>query len=76
VMDELIVQLEYTPDIADKAVKDSQLFENFKEEITTRLKSKIGIRPAVELLKPNTLERTEFKSRRVIDKRDFIKRVE
>lgn len=76
VMDELTVQVEYTPDIAGRAERDSQLFENFREEITTRLKSKIGIRPAVELLKPNTLERTEFKSRRVIDTRDFIKRVE
>jgi phenylacetate-CoA ligase len=76
VMDELTVQVEYTPDIAGRAERNSQLFENFKEEITTRLKSKIGIRPAVELLKPNTLERTEFKSRRVIDRRDFIKRVE
>jgi len=53
-----------------------RIFESFKKEITTKLKSTIGIRPTVELLKPNTLERTEFKSKRVIDKRDFIKRVE
>jgi hypothetical protein len=37
-----------------------RIFESFKKEITTKLKSTIGIRPTVELLKPNTLERTEF----------------
>lgn len=76
VMDELIVQAEYTPDIAGRAQENPQLFEDLEKEITTRLKSRIGIRPTVELQKPNTLERTEFKSRRVLDKRDYIKRVQ
>jgi phenylacetate-CoA ligase len=65
-------------DISDMTKENTlfRIFESFKKEITTKLKSTIGIRPTVELLKPNTLERTEFKSKRVIDKRDFIKRVE
>ena len=65
-------------DISDMTKENTlfRIFESFKKEITTKLKSTIGIRPTVELLKPNTLERTESKSKRVIDKRDFIKRVE
>jgi phenylacetate-coenzyme A ligase PaaK-like adenylate-forming protein len=37
--------------------------------MAARIKGKIGLRPVMELVPPGTLERTQFKARRVIDKR-------
>ncbi|MGM0427436.1 MAG: phenylacetate--CoA ligase family protein [Thermodesulfobacteriota bacterium] len=63
-MDELIVQAEYAPD-ADPA--DTP---RLKAELERALKAR-GLRTVVQLEAPNTIERTQFKARRVIDKRDL-----
>ena len=63
-MDELIVQAECTPEV------DTALIPGLKENLETKLKAS-GLRTVVQLVDPGTLERTEFKAKRVIDKRDL-----
>ena len=62
--DELMVQAEPTPET------DSALIPKLKQELESRLKAR-GLRTNVHMLQPGTLERTEFKARRVIDKRNL-----
>jgi phenylacetate-CoA ligase len=63
-MDELIVQAEPATD-ADAAVS-KELALNLEKMLKTQ-----GLRTTVQMLAPGTLERTEFKARRVIDQRDL-----
>ena len=63
-MDELIVQAEMGPGL------DEASAANLKTRLETELKG-CGLRTLVQIMKPDTLERTEFKARRVIDKRDL-----
>jgi phenylacetate-CoA ligase len=63
-MDELIVQAESIPEVAPALVP----------ELKTRLEAQLrarGLRINVQMLEPGTLERTEFKAKRVIDKRSL-----
>lgn len=62
IMDEVLVQCE-TLGIREE--------ENLKNQILRDLKSKTGVTFNVELLPQGTLERTQFKAKRVIDKRNF-----
>jgi len=70
-MDELIVQAEYAKGVDPATI--SQLKDRLEKELKGR-----GLRATVQLLEPDRLERTEFKARRVIDKRslydEFIKK--
>lgn len=59
-MDELIVQAEYA--------KDAEPVPRLKEKLEAELKSR-GLRTIIQMMPPGTLERTEFKAKRVIDKR-------
>jgi len=61
-MDELIVEAEYTPDV------EESLVPVLKSRLEAELKAK-GLRTTVQMMEPGTLERTEFKAKRVIDKR-------
>ncbi|MBW2094550.1 MAG: AMP-binding protein [Deltaproteobacteria bacterium] len=61
-MDELIVEAEYTPDV------EESLVPGLKSRLEAELKAK-GLRTTVQMMEPGTLERTEFKAKRVIDKR-------
>ena len=61
-MDEMIVQAELREDF------DAAQGPTLKKQLESQLKSK-GLRTIVQLMDPGTLERTEFKARRVIDKR-------
>jgi phenylacetate-CoA ligase len=67
-MDELIVQTECLPGV------DECTIPNLKQELENRLKA-AGLRTNVVLLNPGTLERTEFKARRVIDQRDLYDKI-
>ena len=67
-MDELIVQAEPAPD-ADKT-----LVPGLKAELESRLREK-GLRTTVQMLEPGSLERTEFKAKRVIDKRSLYEEI-
>lgn len=71
-LDELRVQAEYSAELQLSAQTDPQVLERFKKEMTTRIKSKIGLRPVIQLEAPGTLERTQFKARRVIDQRKLF----
>jgi phenylacetate-CoA ligase len=61
-MDEMIVQAELSPQ-ADPAV-----MPDLKARLAGELKLR-GLRAVVQLMEPGTLERTEFKAKRVIDQR-------
>ena len=63
-MDEMIIQAEPTPEA------ESAMIPELKLKLENTLKSR-GLRTVVQMLEPNSLERTEFKARRIIDKRDL-----
>ncbi len=68
-MDELVIRVEYTQDVARHAAVAPGTLEALRERIGARLRSVIGIRPVVRLEPPGTLPQTEFKARRVVDNR-------
>jgi len=72
-MDELIVQAEYSKEVAAKVKTNPQILERLKREMEDKLKARIGVRGHVELVEYGKIERTQFKARRVIDKRDLYK---
>ena len=61
-MDELVVQAEYARDV------DTGLIPQLKRKLEGELKAR-GLRTVVQMVTPGTLERAEFKAKRVIDKR-------
>jgi phenylacetate-CoA ligase len=67
-MDELLVRAEFAPTHADPAARDA-LGARMRE----RLRVRLGVHPVVELVPPGTLDRSEFKARRVIDDRDLYR---
>jgi phenylacetate-CoA ligase len=72
-MDDITVQAEYNAEIARAAQADPEALPRFRREMELRIKTKIGLRPTIELAAPGTLERTQFKARRVVDRRDLFK---
>ncbi len=67
-MDELVVQAEYTPDVAPGAVA------GLKNRLEAELRSR-GLRTVVQMLAPGSLERTEFKAKRIVDKRSLYEEI-
>jgi phenylacetate-CoA ligase len=67
-MDELAVQIEY--DEAMRAAGDAAV-EALRRRAEEELRAVLGVRAHVVALAPGTLERTEFKARRVVDDRDL-----
>jgi len=63
-MDEMIVQAEFTPEV------DPAHIPWLKAELDAQLRAN-GLRTVVQMVEPGTLERTEFKAKRIIDKRDL-----
>ncbi len=63
-MDELIVQAEYLPDV------EAETVSRLKTELEKALKTR-GLRTNVQMMAPKSLERTQFKAKRIIDKRDL-----
>jgi phenylacetate-coenzyme A ligase PaaK-like adenylate-forming protein len=63
-MDEMIVQAEYVKGI------DPQMIPRLRDKLQAELRAS-GLRAVVQMVEPDRLERTEFKARRVIDKRDL-----
>jgi phenylacetate-CoA ligase len=63
-MDELLIEAEYTQSHAGR-------LDALAETMRGRLRARLGVHPRVELVPENTLARTEFKARRVIDDRDL-----
>ena len=63
-MDELVVEAERRPEIGGEAVALLQ------KKLEDQLREK-GLRTIVQIVDPDTLERTEFKAKRIIDRRDL-----
>jgi len=67
-MDELVVQAEY-----DKGV-DAAVIPRLKKELEEKLKTR-ALRAVVQMMEPGSLERTEFKAKRVVDKRGLYEEI-
>ncbi len=67
-MDELIVQAEWKEDVNPEEI--SALKSKLEKESKAR-----GLRTVVQMLEPNSLERTEFKAKRVIDQRGLYEEI-
>jgi phenylacetate-CoA ligase len=67
-MDEMIVQAEPLPDVPSEQIAVLQ------EELAARLKAK-GLRTIVKMMDPGSLERTEFKAKRIIDERNLYDKI-
>ncbi len=67
-MDELLVRAEFAPGYADPEAQ-----ARLRAAMTERLRARLGVHALVELVPAGTLERTEFKARRVIDDRDLYR---
>jgi len=63
-MDELVIQVEHTPEVAPQQVPQIQ------KKLGTELKTR-GLRTIIQMMTPGSLERTQFKARRIIDKRSL-----
>jgi phenylacetate-CoA ligase len=63
-MDEMIVQAEYVKGI------DPERIPQLQKKLESELKAR-GLRSVVQMMEPDRLERTEFKAKRIIDKRDL-----
>jgi phenylacetate-CoA ligase len=68
-MDELLVRAEYA---GSHAAPEAQA--RLRATMAERLRVRLGVRPVVELVPEGTLERSEFKARRVIDDRDLYRK--
>ena len=67
-MDELLIRAEYA-----KSHADAERLERLRDTMRSRLRTRLGVHPVVELVPEGTLPRTEFKARRVIDNRDLYR---
>ncbi len=63
-MDELLLRVE-----ADAATFERGESERFRAEIERKLQKVLGLRTLVEVVQPNSIPRTDFKARRVVDDR-------
>jgi phenylacetate-CoA ligase len=68
-MDTLAVQIEYSPNLTG----DPEGIEAFTRRAAEALRSSLGVSTRVLPVAPQTLGRTEFKARRVIDERDLFR---
>jgi len=68
-MDELTVQVEH-----QAGLQEEQRLA-LKHQAEARLRTVLGVGARVILVEPGTLERTEFKARRVIDSRELLREV-
>jgi phenylacetate-CoA ligase len=68
-MDELAVRVEAAPDIWSAGPARQTAF---RDEVARRLNAMLGLRCVVEIVPQDTLERTDFKARRVIDDRAVL----
>jgi phenylacetate-CoA ligase len=70
-MDDLLVRAEYA--ITHAAPR---LQAELRTQMSERLRAKLGVHARIELVPPDSIPRTEFKARRVIDDRDLYRHAE
>ncbi len=68
-LDRLTVQTEVLADIFTKRESDAGALEQVRDDITGTLRRALGVGVAVELKPAGEFERTQFKARRIIDRR-------
>lgn len=73
VMDQLVVQVEYDEGLHEDGTDGSVW--NFQCEAEHRLRIVLGVGAKVVPEPPGTFERTEFKARRVVDRRDLFREI-
>ena len=69
-MDELLLTVEAN---ADLSARGESALEAFRQQVAASVHTMLGLRTMVEVMKPGTYPRTDFKARRVIDDRDVFK---
>ena len=69
-MDELAVKVEALPEIT---MAGEARIAAFQREVAAALQKLLGLRAVVEILPQHSLERTDFKARRVIDDREVLR---
>jgi phenylacetate-CoA ligase len=69
-MDEIAVSVEADESIGNSGVEATVAFQ---KEVATHLQKLLGLRAVVEIVAANSIERTDFKARRVIDDRDVLR---
>jgi phenylacetate-CoA ligase len=70
-MDRLTVQTEVRSDIYSGAEQNPWSLERLRERIAAGLRRALGVSLTVELRPAGKYERTQFKARRVIDRRRY-----
>ncbi len=68
-MDELLLRVE--TDTATYA-RGADVISGFRTEVERKLRNVLGLRAIVEVVEPNSIARTDFKARRVIDDRKIF----
>ena len=71
-MDELLVRLEATAELYDQGGME---LDNLARTAASELNKVLGVRTKIEVVDPGSIERTDFKARRVIDDRDLFRTV-
>jgi phenylacetate-CoA ligase len=69
-MDELLLRVEPTPELERQG---GEALAAFRDVVTKRIQTMLGLRAAVEVPPSGTFPRTDFKARRVIDDRDAFR---
>ena len=65
-LDEMEVQVEVTPEVFGDTVG---ALEQLQQKLGRAIETSVGLRAAVRLVQPRTIQRSEGKAKRVIDKR-------
>lgn len=71
-MDDLTVQVEHDEELQ---AQEDRAVRSWEQAVAQRLRTVLGVGATVVAVPPETLERTEFKARRVVDDRDLLRRV-
>lgn len=69
-MDELAVRVEALPELWNAGPDRTGVF---RSDVAARLQKLLGLRAVVEIVEQYSLERTDFKARRVIDDREVLR---
>jgi phenylacetate-CoA ligase len=70
VMDDVEVQVEVAPEIFSDEIK---VLERLEKKISAAVRAELAIGVKVKLVEPKSIQRSEGKAKRVVDKRDRIK---
>lgn len=69
-MDELLLQIEVN---AAACAKGNDEIARFRADVEHKMQTMLGLRTRIEVVKPNSIPRTDFKARRVIDDRQVFR---